>query len=259
MTIDIRNLTVMFGPRRALQDVSLTVLPGRVTALLGPNAAGKSTLLRAAVGLIQGDRGEVSINGRNTRRLPPRGLARIAAYVPQRSHIAAAFTVREVVALGQFAQTRDSDRVHKALECMALEQHADRVIHELSVGQQQRVALARALAQVKEDGVLLLDEPTSAMDLSHQERALTVLRERAAAGATVLLAMHDLTVTARFADDVCLLANGSVAAQGSSADVMTPEALSTVFGVRFAKADVAGMATLIPVGSTSQGSAARPG
>ncbi|MDY7108932.1 MAG: ABC transporter ATP-binding protein [Planctomycetota bacterium] len=232
----MRNLGFAYARLPVLGGIEAEAQPGRITAVLGPNAVGKSTLLRCAIGLLRPDEGDVLLGGKLAHRLRARELAALAAYVPQRSIVSAAFTVREVVRLGRYAVGRSERRVEEAITTMELTAIAERPYPALSVGQQQRVALARALAQVPERGILILDEPTSAMDMRRARNCFSVLRRLADEGATVLMAMHDLPAAAALADDVWLLAAGApghLAASGPVEQVMRGDRLERVFGVGF--------------------------
>ena len=233
MTLLVEHLDHAYGRRAALIDICAEAAPGRVTALIGPNAAGKSTLLRCAVGSLRPRAGCVRIDGAPAHRMRARRLAERIAYVPQRSNVAAAFTVRQVVELGRYALLANRTRIDEALERLDLQDVVDRPFPELSVGQQQRVTLARAVAQLEPGGHLLLDEPTSAMDLRHVRDGLRLLRELAGRGATVLVALHDLSAAAALADEVWLLAAGRLVATGPAEAVLEPARLGAVFGVGF--------------------------
>jgi len=231
--VRIERLTVRYGSIIALHDVSAVAAPGRITAVLGPNAAGKSTLLRACLGSIKPAAGQVVIGGRPAHAQSARRVARAAAYVPQRSVVSAGFSVREVVALGRFALPANAARVERAIEEMDLASIAERPVPHLSVGQQQRVALARALAQVEPGASLLLDEPTSAMDVRHRLMVRRLLRGIASSGSAVLIAMHDLREAALLADDAWLLRDARLVATGPIAETLQPESLRAVFDVDF--------------------------
>ncbi len=233
MSISAQHLCHDYGRLASLSDVSAEAAPRRITAVLGPNAAGKSTLLRLAIGALVPASGQMLVDGRPAHRLNARELARRVAYVPQRPQVAAAFTVREVVALGRYALPASRQRVEAALESLDLRSVADRPFPALSAGQQQRVTLARAVAQLSPDGHLVLDEPTSAMDLRHVLDSMGLLRRLADGGATVLVAMHDLSLAAQVADDCWLLKDARLVAAGSSRQVMDLDRLREVFGVAF--------------------------
>ncbi|MHC5024662.1 MAG: ABC transporter ATP-binding protein [Planctomycetota bacterium] len=238
MSIVVESLTAAYGTRPVLHEVSLAARAGRITAVLGPNAAGKSTLLRCIVGTLRPRVGSVLIEGRSVHDLSPRDRAARLAYVPQRSLVAAAFTARDVIRLGRYALPPDDRRIAAAIARLDLDGEASRPFAELSVGQQQRVVLARAVAQVGTDGHLILDEPMAAMDLRHVREGLGVLRDLAASGATVIMAMHDVSLAALVADDVWLLDGGRVAAAGEAPAVLTPGRLEGVFGVPFSLSEI---------------------
>ncbi len=217
----------------AIKGVNATATPGRITAVIGPNAAGKSTLLRCVIGALVPTSGAVLVDGEPSHQLTTRTLAGRLAYVPQRPQVAAAFTVREVIELGRYAMPASRRRIDDTLRRLDLESIADRPFPSLSVGQQQRVTLGRAIAQLGPKGHLVLDEPASAMDLRHAARCTTLLRELAGKGVTVVIAMHDLKLAAALSDDCWLLDAGRLVAAGPTAEVMQIDRLQAVFGVRF--------------------------
>ena len=245
--LTIEHLSYSYGRLMALSDVTVRADSGCVIAALGPNAAGKSTLLRCIIGALRPSAGGVSLGGRPAHRMKPRAIAQRLAYVPQRSVVSAAFTVRQVVELGRYALSADPRRVDAAIERLDLADVAERPYRALSVGQQQRVTLARVLAQISSDGVLVLDEPTSAMDLQHAAQTFRLLRELARGGATIIAAMHDLPAAAAIADEAWLLDRGRLVAGGVTCDVLAVERLRKVFGVGFAwLPDAAGRPRLLP-------------
>jgi iron complex transport system ATP-binding protein len=217
----------------AIKGVNAVAAPGRITAVIGPNAAGKSTLLRCVIGALAPTSGTVLIDGEPSHQLSTRSLAGRLAYVPQRPQVAGAFTVREVIELGRYAMPANRQRIDDTLRRLELESIADRPFPLLSVGQQQRVTLGRAVAQLGPKGHLVLDEPTSAMDLRHAARSTALLRELATGEVTVIIAMHDLTLAANLSDDCWLLDAGRLVAAGPTADVMQIDRLQAVFGVGF--------------------------
>ena len=230
-----RELTVVRHGRRILDEVTLTLTPGALTAVIGPNGSGKSTLLRALAGVWPLTSGEVTLNEEPLVQMPRREVARRLSFLPQDTRCDFAFTVEEIVAMGRhphrgrFAaeNARDREAVHDALmTCDLLHLRARSVTH-LSGGERQRVAVARCLAA--QPDVLLLDEPTAHLDLEHTLSVLALCRTLAARGTTVVLATHDVGTVARFAAQIVLLHSGRVVASGSPASVLTPSRLRNVF------------------------------
>ena len=240
MTIKIENLSHSFGKIAALKDITTSVKQKCITVLIGPNAAGKSTLLRCIIGAIKPSHGKVLIDNKPAHKISAKALAQCAAYVPQRPMVSAAFSVREVVELGRYVLPTNISKVDDALEQLDLTNIAERAFQTLSVGQQQRVALARAFAQISAGGHLILDEPMSAMDLNYVYKCVDLLRERADAGATVILALHDLSLAATIADNVLLLDNGKLVMSGEVNEVMQPKHLTKVFGIELERVSRAG-------------------
>lgn len=209
---------------------------GRVTALLGPNGSGKSTLLRAAIGQLRDTTGDVRLGADDPRRMSAAKRAQLVAYLPQRSGVRFAFTVRQVVVMGRFGlQSDDEPAVERALQRFGVADRAGDVFQELSGGQQRRALLARTFAQADHDGAaaLLADEPTDGLDLKHVEHAMTALRELAHGPQrlAVVVVLHDLNLAARFADDAWLLHEGRCVAQGEIDAVLEPSRLTTVYGL----------------------------
>lgn len=233
MTVSIENLSFAYGRFEVLRDISARAEAGHITAVIGPNAAGKSTLLRCAIGSLRPAQGQALIDGQAAHRLSPNRLARVAAYISQRSTVSAAFSVRQVIELGRFALSADAGRASDAIDRLELRDIVDRPFTALSVGQQQRVMLARAVAQLEPRGNLILDEPVSSMDLRHVQRCMLMLRQLADDGATVVLAMHDLSLAASMADHAWILNSGRLVSQGPVQDVLTAARLKDVFGVAF--------------------------
>ena len=260
---------VTFGYGKAdpvLRGVSLSIAAGRVTALVGPNGSGKSTLLRLLAGLDRPGSGRVLLGGRQAHSWPAPDRARRLALMPQRPAVAFGSTVREGVGFGRLSRggLAGGDAVGRALERVGLADRAGDRFEHLSIGQQQRAALARALAQLDDGldgdaagerdgttpGVLLADEPVSAMDPRHAIQSLGHLRSAASAGHAVLVVLHDLNHALRFADDALVLGStGSLVSRGNADVALTPEMLGSVFGVSFMRADVYGQHLLVPMES----------
>jgi len=205
--------------------------PGRVTVLLGLNGSGKTTALRAAAGLVRPAGGRVTLGGADVHGLPAAARAARIAFVPQRTEVGAPFAVREVVGLGRVALRSDPAEVDAALASVGLAALADRPFATLSGGQQQRVGVARALAQHSPGGVLLLDEAFAAVDLPETAALVALVRRAAGQGATVLAAVHDLSLAGALADHVWCLRDGATAAFGPAADVLVPATLRALLGV----------------------------
>lgn len=236
------NIRVTAGGAPLLDGVSLALAAGEVVAIVGPNGAGKSTLLRALCGDVAPARGEVRLLGRPLRAWPVRALAQLRAVLPQHSTLAFAFTAREVVALGRAphsggaAGPRDEAIAAEALGAVDAAHLADCWYTTLSGGEQQRVHLARVLAQIwepvnEQPRFLLLDEPTSSLDLAHQHHTLATARQWARQGVGVAVVLHDLNLAAQYADRLVLLHAGRVAAEGSPERVLTPARIAEVFGL----------------------------
>jgi iron complex transport system ATP-binding protein len=238
--LEVDKLTVAYGDRRVLENVSLTIAPGEFVGLVGPNASGKSTLLRAATRVLRPVSGRVLLDGRDVWREMSLGeMARSVAVVPQDFPVDFPFTVRETVLMGRTPfvgrlrgeQPADLARVRQAMESTETLALSDRLIGELAGGERQRVVLAKALAQ--DPRLLLLDEPTSHLDLSHQVDILDLLLGlNRGGGLTVVIVLHDLNLAAMYCDRLFLLGGGRLAAEGSPTDVLTPANLRVVYGSR---------------------------
>lgn len=229
-----RGLGARYGRSWVLQTVDIDVLAGEVVALVGPNGAGKSTLLALLAGDLAPAAGEVRLAGQPLVSIGPRALSRHRAVLPQQHVIAFPFSVDEVVRMG-FApwigteQEADEDAaVARAMQRADIEDLRWREVTSLSGGEHARVAVARVLAQGT--AVRLLDEPTAALDLKHQELVMKIAREDAAEGAAVIVVLHDLALAAAHADRVALLDRGRLRSIGSPHAVMRPELLSDVYG-----------------------------
>src|SRR5512143_2060602 len=237
--LSINSLSIQLSSRVVLHDMTLQVRPGEVLALIGPNGVGKSTLIRAASGILRPLQGRVTIDDQDVYQLPIDLRARQIAVVPQAVRLPEAFSVLETVLmrrtayLGWLGREGDKDR-SIALEAMRQTNTIElalRRIGELSGGEQQRVLIARALTQSAR--VLLLDEPTAQLDLKHQADVLSLVRSLAHdQNYAVLMALHDLNLAAVYADRVALLSNGHLVALGTPEEVLTTEQLSPVYGLR---------------------------
>jgi len=234
--LKILNLSVNYGTRRILHDVSLDVQSGEVLALIGPNGAGKSTLIRAVSGVIPIASGIVRTNGDDFASLSTIQRARYVATVPQAVSLPPAFTVWEIVLFGRTpylgflgqASQKDEEIARQSLQRVSALSFTDRRVGELSGGEQQRVLLARALCQ--STPILLLDEPTAHLDLQYQVSLLELVNELAHKdNLAVLIAMHDLNLAAHYADRIALMVAGNIKAMGRPKEVLQPELISEAY------------------------------
>lgn len=253
------DITVILGDRTVLERVAFAARPGAVTAIVGPNGSGKTTLLQALTGDVAHS-GQVEINGCDAARLRPWQLAARRAVLPQISTLAFPFTVIEVVRIGLHQGSAGaSDRIAPAaLARVGLQRYADRFYQELSGGEQQRVQLARVLAQVWEPAQsgeprwLLLDEPVSSLDIGHQLEVMEILRRFAHLGGGVVAVMHDLNLTAIYADALTMMCDGKVLATGTPTEVLTDGILSHAYGCHIRANQLPGPGTpfVLPHGAT---------
>lgn len=219
----------------ALDGVSLVAATGRTTAVVGPNGSGKSTLVRALLRRVAVETGTIAVGDHLLHQFSARSFARQVAVVPQREEVQLAMAVREFVALGRHVHrgafaplsARDAAAVEDALQQAGMSHLASRRTTELSGGEWQRVRIARALAQ--QAPVLVLDEPTTFLDIAHEMAVFELLDELARGGRTVLLVSHQLNLVARFADHIVLLSGGTVAASGAAESVMRGDVLERVY------------------------------
>ena len=250
--IELRGLTVELGGRAVVDGVELEVGRGEWVALIGPNGGGKTTLLRAIAGLVPFF-GRVLLDGRSTAELRRRELSRLLALVPQDPFTPPWMTVGEFVLLGRTPHLgtlakegrRDREAASHALARLDLLEYRERLLGTLSGGERQRVVVARALAQ--EAPVVLLDEPTAALDIGHQQQALELLDAlRADSELTLVSAMHDLTLAAQYAERMVLLDRGQVVADGAPAEVLTESLIAAHYGASIDVVPVDGRVAVIP-------------
>jgi len=254
MSLVADGIHVRLAGRTVLSDISLTCRAGRITGLIGPNGAGKTTLIRALAGLLPLVVGDIALDGVRLADVPGalRGLR--LAYLPQDRLVHWPLAVRRVVALGRLphrgvragaAALSEEAIVDRALEAMSVTHLAERPASELSGGELARVLFARTVAQ--EASVILADEPTAGLDPAHALAMFDVLDRLAAEGRTVVLALHDLSLAARFCHEVVLLAAGRAVISGPPLEVMTQDRLATVFGVRMGVGEVEGVPAVVPL------------
>ena len=259
--LEARDLTLKYGQRRVVDGLSVQIPEGRVTMIVGANACGKSTLLRGLSRLLKPAGGAVTLDGKDIHSQPARELARTLGLLPQHPTAPDGITVRDLVGRGRYPHqgffrswsagdlSPHDLAVQRALEATGTLDLAGRDVDELSGGQRQRVWIAMALAQ--ETDVLLLDEPTTYLDLAHQVEVLDLVTDlNRNRGTTVAIVLHDLNLAARYADHVIAMKDGAVVAAGSPADVVTGTLVREVFGLesRVIADPVSGTPLIIPIG-----------
>lgn len=231
------NLTFGYGKQPVIKNINLNFEKGTFIGLIGPNGAGKSTLLNLLMGMIKPTTGDVSLYGQPLKQYKQRELARQMSLVPQDVSIDYAFSVREIVAMGrnphlgpfQPETQRDRALIDLAMEKTDLLQMATRNVNQLSGGERQRVFIARSIAQ--EAPILLLDEPTANLDLCHQLEVLSLVKALTKDGQLAISAIHDVELASRFCDQLILIHEGEIAAQGSPVEVLTRENLYQFFSI----------------------------
>lgn len=255
--IEARDLRLAYGDQVVVDGLDLDVPDGTVTAVIGPNGCGKSTLLRALGRLLPVKRGHVLLDGRRIDRIPTREVAKVLGVLPQAPIAPDGLTVADLVARGRHPHqawyrqwsSDDEAAVAEALRWTNMTRHAERMVNELSGGQRQRAWISMALAQGTD--VLLLDEPTTFLDLAHQVDVLDLVdRLHREAGRTVVMVLHDLNLAARYAGRLVAMRDGRIVAAGTPAEVLTEELLREVFELdaRVVTDPVAGTPLVVPVG-----------
>lgn len=256
-TLAVDGVTLGYGDRTVVEGFDLPVPAGRITCIVGANACGKSTLLRAMARLLAPRSGQVLLDGKAVHKLPTKQVARTLGLLPQSPLAPEGIVVGDLVARGRHPHQRvlsrwsaeDEAAVATALEVTETVELADRPVDELSGGQRQRVWIAMALAQ--QTDLLLLDEPTTFLDVSHQVDVLDLLtelnRER---GTTIVMVLHDLNLAARYADHLVAVCEGRLHAAGDPAEVLTAEVVQEVFGMRsrIITDPVSGKPLVLPIG-----------
>ncbi|MGP9806207.1 ABC transporter ATP-binding protein [Paracoccus sp. NSM] len=255
MTLECRNLTTGYdrrtGPR--ISDVTLSVRPGCLTALLGPNGCGKSTLLRALMGFQPAWQGQALLDGRPVASIPRRDMARRVAWLPQDSRCPDYLTVGELLDLGCHSRAGTlsghpvltGDEAARILSEVGLEGMGLAQVNRLSGGQRQRAFIAMVLAQDAE--ILLLDEPVNHLDIRYQYEIMALVRDlMIRRGRTVVVVLHDLNLAAGFADQVALMQDGRLAAEGSPGQILTEPRIAEVFGLRVERLDRDGRLAFLP-------------
>ena len=250
----VENLTLAYGADEpVVSGLNLEVPQGRMTAIVGPNGSGKSTLLRGMSRLLKPQSGRVLLDGKDIHHLPARELARQLGVLPQGPVTPEGITAAELVSRGRhphrgmFARLTSEDQhaIDEALAAVELAELRDRPVDQLSGGQRQRVWIAMVLAQGTQH--LLLDEPTTYLDLAHAVDVMNVVHAAAhTSGRTVVTVLHDLTLAAQYADNLVVMGGGEIAAQGRPVEVLSEELLAEVFGLRATVVEVGGAPVVVP-------------
>jgi ABC-type cobalamin/Fe3+-siderophores transport system ATPase subunit len=238
LNLHCENLALAYEQHEVIHELSLAIPSGKITALLGPNGSGKSTLLRGLARLMKPTGGAVYLDGQAIHQLPTKQVARQLAILPQRADAPDGLQVRELIAFGRYPyqgffgalSEEDEQRIDQALTVTGMNALANRLIGELSGGQRQLAWLAMALAQ--DTQLLLLDEPTTFLDLSHQLEVLDVLeRLHRQQHRTIVMVLHDINQAARYSHHMIALLDGRIAASGTPWEIVTPQVLGEVFQI----------------------------
>ncbi|MBM7557644.1 ATP-binding cassette domain-containing protein [Halanaerobacter jeridensis] len=249
MKLEIDGVHFNYQSQSVLEDVNFKLDHGEVLALIGPNGSGKSTLLKCINRILKPQVGSILIDGDITTDYHQQEMAKCVGYVPQEESKNFPTSVFETVMMGRKpyinfkAQDEDLEIVAAIIDELGLEDIAQRNINQLSGGQQQKVLVGRALAQQPE--VLLLDEPTSNLDLKHQLEILNLIQAQIKDNISSVIALHDLSLAARYSDKIIILKDGKIFAAGGL-EVLTPENLEAVYEVEVSVADVGGRKVIIP-------------
>ncbi|MFF3981386.1 ABC transporter ATP-binding protein [Streptomyces sp. NPDC001828] len=253
-----RGVTVGYGDRTVIDALDVTIPPGVVTTIIGPNGCGKSTLLRTLTRLLKPTRGSVVLDGEDIVRLKTRDVAKKLGLLPQSPVAPEGLTVADLVARGRHPHqswlrqwsSDDVSVVERALDLTGISDLADRPVDSLSGGQRQRAWISMTLAQGTD--LLLLDEPTTYLDLAHAIDVLDLVDDLHESGCTVVMVLHDLNLATRYSDNLIVMKAGAVLAQGHPRDVVTPELLHEAFGLRAKVIEdpVGDRPLIVPIGRT---------
>ena len=238
--IEVNHVSYTSGKRTILSDIDFSANRSEVLAVIGPNGAGKSTLLKLISKQINPKHGDIRINGTNLKDFNLKELSKFRAVLPQSNYLNINLTVFDIAIMGRyphfktFPETRDIEITIDVLNEMGMLKFKDRLIHKLSGGEQQRVQLARVLAQIYDDpnGVLLMDEPITGLDLQYQQIILEKARKLANNGVTVFCILHDINLAAQYADKVLVLSQGQTMGFGSPTEILSEELIFNTYHTR---------------------------
>jgi len=251
------GITAGYDNKTILHDVSISIPSNQISIIIGANGCGKSTLLKTMARLIKPTSGQVTLGGKPIQKIPPKQLARVLGLLPQSPIVPEGITVADLVGRGRFPhQTflkgwskKDYEAVAEAMETMKITEFADRHIDELSGGQRQRVWIAMALAQ--QTDILFLDEPTTFLDITYQVEILDLLTDlNLKYGTTIVMVLHDINLSARYADHIFALHNGKLVAEGQPSEVITSTLIEDIFGLHCTVIDdpISGSPSVVPIG-----------
>jgi iron complex transport system ATP-binding protein len=251
------GITAGYDDRTILHDVSISIPNNKISVIIGANGCGKSTLLKTMARLIKPTSGEVTLDGKPINKIPPKQLARVLGLLPQSPIVPEGITVADLIGRGRYPHQsflkgwtkQDYEAVAEAMEIMNITEYADRSIDELSGGQRQRVWIAMALAQ--QTDILFLDEPTTYLDITYQVEILDLLTDlNRKRGTTIVMVLHDINLSARYADHIFALQKGRLVAEGEPSKVITSTMIEDIFGLHCTVVSdpVSGSPSVVPIG-----------
>ncbi|MBM7579683.1 ABC transporter ATP-binding protein [Jeotgalibacillus terrae] len=251
------NLIAGYDQTPILHNIDVTIPSNEISIIIGANGCGKSTLLKTMARLIKPTAGEVTIGGTPIHKIPPKKLARVLGLLPQTPIVPEGITVTDLVGRGRFPHQsfmkgwsqKDYEAVSEAMDIMNITEFADRHIDELSGGQRQRVWIAMALAQ--QTDILFLDEPTTYLDITYQVEILDLLTDlNRKYGTTIVMVLHDINLSARYADHIFALREGKLIAEGDPSSIITSPLIEEIFGLKCTvmKDPISGSPFVVPIG-----------
>ncbi|SER24148.1 iron complex transport system ATP-binding protein [Gracilibacillus ureilyticus] len=252
-----KNIVAGYEKKIIINDVSLEIPPNEISVIIGANGSGKSTLLKTLARLIKPVSGEITLDGKQISKIPPKQLARVLGLLPQSPVVPEGISVADLVGRGRFPHqslfaswtNKDYEAVAEAMDIMDITYFANHNIDELSGGQRQRVWIAMALAQ--QTDILFLDEPTTFLDITYQVEILDLLTDlNKRYGTTIVMVLHDINLSARYADKMFALYQGRLVAEGSPSQVITETMIKGIFGLHCSvvKDPVSGSPSVVPIG-----------
>ncbi|WP_340002670.1 ABC transporter ATP-binding protein [Oceanobacillus sp. FSL K6-0127] len=254
---EAEQLVAGYDNKTVIQEVSLTIPSNKISVIIGANASGKSTLLKTLARLIKPISGKINLDGKSITKIPPKQLARVLGLLPQSPIVPEGISVADLVGRGRFPHQsmlsgwtkKDYEAVAEAMRIMDITKLANHNIDELSGGQRQRVWIAMALAQ--QTDILFLDEPTTFLDITYQVEILDMLTDlNQKMGTTIVMVLHDINLSARYADNIFAIHNGKLVAEGEPSNVITSSLVKDVFGLDCIVVEdpISGSPSVVPIG-----------